>query len=172
VAAPLKLTDEDIKWIRRRVRKGEHQSDLARQFGVNRKTIRRRLDTLERAETDKAERLAEERLRRQAAREKRKLYERERDSVVGHPVEPGATRGSASQRRTPATRRKRAPNPYYDWLDRPKNLSGRAASEARGLVRLRSPDGIIRKAAEREAVEALLEAGWVLDDSFWDERTG
>src|SRR5262245_58465863 len=89
-------------------------------IGVNRKTIRRRLDTLERAETDKAERLAEKRLRRQVTREKRKLYERERGTVVGPPIDPGATRSSISEHRTPAPRPKRAPNAYHEWLDRRK----------------------------------------------------
>jgi len=87
VAAPAKLTDADVKRIRRRVRAGEQQTQLADQYGVDRKTIRRRLDALERAETERAQRIAENRLRRQAAREKRKLLERERDAGVSPPIE-------------------------------------------------------------------------------------
>jgi hypothetical protein len=55
-------------------------------------------------------------------------------------------------------------DPYLEWLERRKNLSGRALSEASGFVRVRLPDGSIRKAVEREDVEALLDAGWLLDD--------
>jgi DNA-binding transcriptional regulator YhcF (GntR family) len=159
-AARAKLTDADVKRIRRRVRAGEEQTELAREFGVNRKTIRRRLDELERAETERAERIAEKRLRRQAAREKRKLFERERDAGVSPPIEPSQSSGSSAQKRTTVW------NPYFEWLDRPKNLSGRALSEAMGFIRVRSPDGSIRKGVEREEVEALLDVGWLLDDSF------
>jgi hypothetical protein len=158
VAAPAKLTDSDVKRIRRRVSAGEHQTDLAEEFDVNRKTIRRRLDELESAETERAERIAEKRLRRQAAREKRKLLERERDAGVSPSIE--VSRSSPSRQRTPA----RAA--LFEWLDRPKNLSGRALSEANGFVRVRLPDGSIRKGVEREEVEALLDTGWLLDDSF------
>jgi hypothetical protein len=38
-----------------------------------------------------------------------------------------------------------------------------------GFVRVRSPDGSIRNGVEREEVEALLDAGWLLDDSFWSD---
>jgi len=33
------------------------------------------------------------------------------------------------------------PDPYLEWLDTPKSLSGYALAEARGLVRLRNPEG-------------------------------
>ena len=36
-----KLTDEQVKRIRRRVRAGERLTDLAPEYDVNRKTIRR-----------------------------------------------------------------------------------------------------------------------------------
>lgn len=91
-----KLTNSEVKRIRRRVRAGEHQTDLADEFGVNRKTIRRRLNALESVETERAERIAERRLRRQAEREKRKLLERE-----GRP-------GFASRRAQPVQRPLRA----------------------------------------------------------------
>jgi hypothetical protein len=51
---------------------------------------------------------------------------------------------------------------YEQWLTTPKNLSGRAFAEASGLVRLRSPDGTICAWRERNEIEALLEAGWIL----------
>jgi hypothetical protein len=165
VGARAKLTEADVKRIRRRLRSGEHQTDLADELGVNRRTIRRRLDALERAETEQAERIAEKRLSRQAAREKQKLFERERDAGVSPQIEPSRSSDSRSQQRTPVR------NAHLDWLDRPKNLSGRALSEASGFVRVRLPDGSIRKAAEREDVEALLDAGWLLDDSFWSDST-
>jgi DNA-directed RNA polymerase subunit N (RpoN/RPB10) len=163
VAAPLKLTDADVRRIRRRIRAGEHQTELADEFGVNRKTIRRRLAELERAEKEYAERVAEKRLRRQAAREKRKLFERESAADVMPEIELRRS----SNRRSP----QRAPEgaAHLEWLDRPKNLSGRALSEASGFVRVRSPDGSIRKGVEREEVESLLDAGWLLDDAFWSK---
>jgi hypothetical protein len=61
------LTDTDVKRIRRRTRAGEHQTELALEFGVNRKTIRRRLDELEGAEPERAESIVEKRLRRSRA---------------------------------------------------------------------------------------------------------
>jgi len=160
VAAPAKLTDADVKRIRRRVRAGEQQTQLADQYGVDRKTIRRRLDALERAETERAQRIAENRLRRQAAREKRKLLERERDAGVSPPIE----HSRASER--PSGQPRPTRDPYLEWLDRPKNLSGRALSQAAGFVRVRNVDWTIRKAVERSEVEALIDAGWLLDDSF------
>ncbi len=151
-----------MRRIRRRIRAGEQQINIAREFGVNRKTIRRRLDELERAETERAERIAEKRLRRQAAREKRKLFERERDAGVSPRIELSRSSNPRSSQRTPVR------DAYFD-LDGPKNLSGRALSEAMGFVRVCLPDGSIRKAVEREDVEALLDAGWLLDDSFWSD---
>ena len=163
MAARAKLTNSDVKRIRRRVRAGEHQTELADEFGVNRKTIRRRLKALESVETERAERIAEKRLRRQAEREKRKLFKRELDARVSPPVEPSQSSGRSAQKGTPV------PNPFFAWLDRPKNLSGRALSEASGFVRVRLPDGSIRKAVEREEVETWLDEGWILDDSFWSD---
>ena len=98
VAAPAKLTDADVKQIRRRVRRGEHQTVLAAEYGVNRKTIRRRLDALDDAEREQAERTAKKRLHRQAAREKRKLLERQR-AVEKSP----AAKDSRSRIRPPVT---------------------------------------------------------------------
>lgn len=153
-----------MKRIRRRVRAGEHQIDIAEEFGVNRKTIARRLEALQRAETERAERIAETRLRRQAAGEKRKLLERERDAGAS-PIEPSRSSGGLSQRRTSV------PNPHHEWLARRKNLSGHALSEASALVSVRRPDGSIRKWVEREEVEGLLDAGWLLDDSSAPDST-
>jgi len=44
--APQKLSHDDVKQIRRRVRRGERITDLAAEYGVDRKTVRRRLDQL------------------------------------------------------------------------------------------------------------------------------
>ena len=60
-------------------------------------------------------------------------------------------------------------SPHLEWLERPKNLSGRALSEAAGLVRVRTPDGAIRKGVERAELEAVLDAGWLLDETFWSD---
>jgi hypothetical protein len=157
MAPPFKLTDEDLKRIRRRVRAGGHQTDLADEFGVDRKTIRRRLDALKHAEAERAERVAENRLRRQAAREKRKLGEREHHAGVVPSIEVAQSSGRSSQKR------KRVSDPYLEWFDRPKNLSGRALSEAAGLVRLRPRDGSSRRYVERTDVEARLDKSWLLD---------
>jgi Glu-tRNA(Gln) amidotransferase subunit E-like FAD-binding protein len=113
VAARRKLSAADVKRIRRRVRAGEYQTDIAPEYGVNRKTIRRRLDALERAESERAVRLAEKRRRRQAAREKRKLRDRERDSEAAG-LEPSRPRGRLSQQRTSVR------NPEHEWLARRK----------------------------------------------------
>jgi len=50
--------------------------------------------------------------------------------------------------------------PYEEWLDTPKNLSGRAAAEARGLVRVRNPDGTVTRWVKAADAPALLEEGW------------
>lgn len=157
MAAPAKLTDKDVKRIRRRVRKGEHQTDLATEFGVNRKTIRRRLDALECAETEQAERIAEKRLRRQAAREKQKLRERERRAGVLPPSERRKSIRPVARERTRVV-------DASEWLDKRKNLSQRALAEAADLVRVRNSDGTMRIWVERPEVDALLEGGWLLDD--------
>lgn len=161
MAAPAKLSEADVKRIRRRVQAGEHQTDLAVEFGVNRKTLRRRLDALEAFERERAARIADKRLRRQAAGEKRKLFERQRDAAGLSATEPREPR---------AQPRTRVRNPYFDWLGRPKNLSARALSEARGLVRVRLPDGSVRKWVEAEDVEALLDDGWLLDHTHRSKR--
>jgi hypothetical protein len=156
MAPPFKLTDEVVKNIRRRVRAGEHRTDLADEFGVDRKTIWRRLDALDHAEAQRAEQVAEKRLRRQATREKRKLVEREHHGAVPS-IEVAESNGRSSQKRN------RVSDVNLAWLDRPKTLSGRAFSEAAGLVRVRLPDGSSRRYVERAEVEARLDEGWLLD---------
>jgi hypothetical protein len=156
VAAPAKLTDVDVKQIRRRVRRGEHQTALAAEFGVNRKTIRRRLAALDSAEREQAERTVKRRLDRQAAREKRRL--RERPQALAKSL---AANDSESSVR-PSVRSVQPRDPFYGWLDRPKNLSGRALAEANGLVRLAR--GAERRWVERSDVDIYFDAGWMLDD--------
>jgi hypothetical protein len=58
VPAKAKLSEEQVKTIRRRVRAGARLTDLALEYGVDRKTIRRRLDALERAERERAQQRA------------------------------------------------------------------------------------------------------------------
>ena len=154
--AKAKLTDEQVKRIRRRVRAGRRVIDLAHEFGVNRKTIRRRLDALARVESERAERMAEKRLRRQAARERRRLREREQAAGFSSRDE-----GRMPEERLPRER-PQVRDPYLEWLGRRKNLSGRALSQAIGLVRVSSPDGARCVWRERSEIDALLEAGWRL----------
>jgi hypothetical protein len=169
VAAKAKLTDQQVKRIRRRVRAGELIIDLAEEFGVDRKTIRRRLDALERAEAERAERIAAKRRRSQAARELRKLLERERErgpspkqrAGRSKHTAPGTTVEANSQREG----RPREITPARDktaWLDRRKNLSGHAFAEERRLVRVGNPEGSIYLWCERAEVDAKFEAGWTL----------
>ena len=157
---PNQLSAEDVKRIRRRVRVGAKKGDLANEYGVNRKTIWRRLAVLERAEKEHAERLAEKRLRWQARRERLKLRERERSmSEVRHRKADAPSRARRSSSSAGPAR-----DPFHAWLDRPKNLSGRALAEAQGLIRIRSEDGGSRRWVERSEVGAMLDAGWFLDD--------
>jgi hypothetical protein len=157
VAPAPKLFDREVKRIRRRIHAGEHLTDLAREFGVNRKTIRRRLDALQRAETESAERRAATQIRRQATHEKAKLLEREKHSWPAASVDQ-------NERSERVGRQRRESDPYLEWLDTPKNLSGRARAEATGLVRVHSSDNTRRVWVERSEVEALLDGGWRLAD--------
>jgi hypothetical protein len=76
-----------------------------------------------------------------------------------HPKTSAPTR-----RDSPSSTSRRVSDPYQEWLDTPKNLSGPALAEARGLIRIRSVDGRSRKWVERSEVGAMLDAGWLLDD--------
>jgi hypothetical protein len=157
MAPARKLTDEHIREIRQRHRKGERLVDLAAVFCVNRKTLTRRIAAEERAEADRAAALAEKRIRRQVARERRKLASRHAPapaSAAAHVVR----RNSRSQ---PSTRM-RGDDPNSRWLDTPKNLAARARAEATGLIRVRSPDGSLEVWVELERVDQLLESGWTL----------
>ena len=66
----------EVKTIRRRCNQGEQLTALALAYGVNRKTLRRRLDALAQTEAVRAERIAATRLGRQAAAERQKLQAR------------------------------------------------------------------------------------------------
>jgi len=61
----------------------------------------------------------------------------------------------------PVTTRARH-DPYLDWLDRPKNLSGRARANASGRVRVRNADGTVKQWVELSQVDGLFERGWTL----------
>jgi hypothetical protein len=125
----------------------------ADEFGVNRKTVRRRLDALERADREEAERIANTRLRRQIAAQQRTLTQRD-EQVASSTVEVAASR-------LPRKRRSRMPD-YYNWLDKRKNLAGRAFAEARGLVWIQTPDGKNRRWVERADLDGMFEDGWIL----------
>jgi DNA-binding transcriptional regulator YhcF (GntR family) len=153
VPAPRKLTDADVAEIRRRAEAGEQLSALADEFGVNRKTIRRHLNALESAEREEAERIATKRLKRQIAAQQRKL--KQRDELLANSTVEVAKPGRRERTSSRAE--------FYAWLDTPKNLSGRALTEALRLVRMRSADGKQRRSVERGDVQRLLEQGWLLD---------
>ena len=132
------------------MRAGEHQTAIAAEFGVDRKTIRRRLDALAQAENERAQK----RVRRQAEREQRKLLEREQERDRSLPLEPSRAGGRAARHRT------LVPDSAHEWLEWRKNLSGRARAAASGLVRVRRPDGSLRRWVERDAVERARRKGY------------
>jgi hypothetical protein len=176
VPAKTKLTNEQVKLIRRRVQRGEQVTELASEFAVNRKTIRRRLDALELAEAksalaeiEKAQRTISKRLRLQIEGERRKLRQRERQLKLEriratHIVSELSTRlhvveadRHALRTSKPSSRR---PTGEREWLDTRKNLSGRALAEANGLIRLRNPEGTVCVWCERTELDPLIETGW------------
>ena len=120
--AARKLTDQQVKTIRRRNNKGEHLTALALAYEVNRKTLRRRLDALAHAEAERAQRIAATRRGRQAAAERQTLTDDTRECAR-----------CARARPTAADRRSRC-NPQLrpilslTGLSKSKNLSGRARS--------------------------------------------
>ena len=163
MAPPQKLTDEQVRKIRQRVARGEQQTALAVEYGVNRKTLRRRLDALERIERERAERRALRRRAHQVAAERKKLktlFEPQATPALDHHVrvEPLP---HASKPLPPADPHQE----YQEWLDTPKNLTGPALSAAMGLVRIQSPDGAVPKiikSVDKAEAEAYLEQGWTL----------
>jgi hypothetical protein len=58
VPAKAKLSEQQVKKIRRRECAGEHLTKIAAEYDVDRKSIRRRLDALERAERERAQQRA------------------------------------------------------------------------------------------------------------------
>jgi hypothetical protein len=58
VPAKAKLSEEQVKTIRRRERAGELITDLAVEYDVDRKTIRRRLDAADQADRERAQQRA------------------------------------------------------------------------------------------------------------------
>ena len=157
-----KLSETDVKTIRRRARAGARICDLAAEYKVNRKTITRRLASLDERERQREAVRAAKRLARQVRRERRKLHARDQlaSSVQRErgAVEPTGPAGSLLLATT---------TDFLEWLDRPKNLSARAAF-AHGLIRVLSPDGRTRRSVEREDADALIQDGWVLLDAYPD----
>jgi hypothetical protein len=74
VPAKAKLTDAQVRKLRRRLGAGARLSELAAEYKVNRKTIRRRLDALECAEAERtvADRAEEKWMKRLRGRADRK----------------------------------------------------------------------------------------------------
>jgi len=105
VPAKAKLTDEQVKKIRRRVRAGEQITDLALEYDVNRKTIRRGLDALELADAERARRratrpAAEKRMKRLLGPDYRnpdRAPEHRRDPPPPSDEQPEMTGGLAPQ---------------------------------------------------------------------------
>jgi hypothetical protein len=155
VPAPRKLTDAEVVEIRERVDAGEQQTVLAAEFGVNRKTIRRRLHALAVAEQVKADRIAAARLKRRVAVQRFKLEQRELRRGGGA-VETAVTETPDGRTRSKSDR--------DIWLDRRKNLAGRVLAEARGDVYIQTPDGKNRRWVERAKVDGMFEDGWILVD--------
>ena len=96
------------------------------------------------------------RLRRQAVGERRKLT-----ALFDAPRPPVATVSESSRSQNEA----RGPrsDPRLEWLDTPKNLSGRASAHARGLVRLQHPEGTTCRWVDAPAATELLDQGWTLE---------
>lgn len=100
--------------------------------------------------------MAAKRLGRQAARERRKLRERDNNQ---RPSQKDA--GRETERSLP-TELARGLDPYRAWLDSPKNPSSRGLAAASGLVCVRNRDGTIHAWVERSEVDDMLDQGWTL----------
>jgi hypothetical protein len=141
MAPSRKLTDRQVRQIRRRLKSGEPLTTLARELGVDRKTLRRNVDDQERQEHEREERRKVRRSRR------RDESPQDRDGI-----------GMAIPRtRIPPAR---GVDPKLEWLSSPKNLSGPARAEASGLVRMCNPEGTIKRWTELADVERWEAEGW------------
>ena len=116
--AKAKLSDAQVKKIRRRVRAGASRTELATEYGVNRKTIWRHLDALELAEAERAQRsevggstvLAAEHAQSRALASPSSGSEE--PECTGRPASAAARR-----RASRAWIRHFHPNSYEAWLD-------------------------------------------------------
>ena len=111
----------------------------------------------EAADQRSRERIAAKRLHKQAAAERRKLQATQ--GMATRSQHNGPLQSAPNQPVTTRTRH----DPYLDWLDRPKNLSGRARANASGLVRVRNAGGSERQWVELSDVQGLFQRGWTLD---------
>jgi hypothetical protein len=94
---------------------------------------------------------------RQTASAVKQLAKSASSSIAKTLLASSATRSLGSR-----SRRLGGADPFYlDWLDRPKNMTFRAAAAASGLTRVRNADSTIHTWVEREEVEALLDQGWL-----------
>ena len=148
-----KLTYQQLKTIRRRNSKGEHLTVLALEYEVNRKTLRRRLDALAQAETERAQRITAKRLRRQAAAERQATSAMA--AAIAEQRSAAALSSSTSDDASQAHSGARVAGPT-------KQLQPPRRRSASGLVRVGNPGGSIQQWVEPALVDGLLEQGWTL----------
>jgi hypothetical protein len=118
MSARKKLSEAEVKKIRRRLRAGAHLGALAEQAGVNRKTVRRRLDALELAEAERARSKAARQANRRKSLPGPGSPSPER-APARRPKRPAADPASAASRPSPGgpIPRRERPFSYSDWLD-------------------------------------------------------
>jgi hypothetical protein len=103
VPAKAKLGEEQVKEIRRRERAGELITDLAVEYEVNRKTIRRRLDGADQADRERAQ-------QRAARRAEQKRMQRLLGSAYRNPARaPPRTRAQREESADPRPSSQRSP---------------------------------------------------------------
>jgi hypothetical protein len=116
--AKAKLSDAQVKKIRRRVRAGASRTELAAEYGVNRKTIWRRLDALELAEAERARRSEVEGTTALAPGQARSPGLARPSSPSEEPDCTGRPGLAAARRRTGSARIRRLHADAYEaWLD-------------------------------------------------------
>jgi hypothetical protein len=116
--AKAKLSDAQVKKISRRVRAGASRTELATEYGVNRKTIWRHLDALELAEAERAQ-------RSEVGGSKALAPEHPQSRALASPSSPseepectGRPASAAARRRaSSAWIRRFHPDSYEAWLD-------------------------------------------------------
>src|SRR6186997_2345400 len=136
VPAKAKLSEGQVKTIRRRERAGELITDLALEYDVNRRTIRRRLDALDQADRERAQ-------RRSARRAEEKRMKRLLGSAYRNPArapehQPAtrAARGAPIRGLRPSPPRRPPPLEAASAACRSSRTPARACSSASPTTRL------------------------------------